>query len=150
MCVCVFFFISAEDIEILCQRKIISKTQDCHYSLLFLRPPDTKSLDETQIWSNLQMELYCDSSLWASRDSRSLWGQRLKLKLSNSFLSRIWIFLPFIGKLSAWFRGFPKQLVVAQVVWKLLASVRSEQDMARIEKFPHEWSDKRWIDSDIL
>jgi hypothetical protein len=40
-------------------------------------------------------------------------------------------FLPFIRKLTAWFRGFPKQLVVAQVVWKLLASLRPLQDCPR-------------------
>jgi len=121
----VFFYISADYIEILCERKIISKTQDCHYSLLFLRPPDTKSLVEAQIWSNLQKELYYDSSLWVRR------GSRLKLKLSNSFLPRVWILLPFIRELISWFRGFPKQLVLTQVVWKLLASVRSLQDCPR-------------------
>jgi hypothetical protein len=65
------------------------------------------------------------------RGGRSPWRQRLKLKLSNLFLPRIWIFLPFIRKLTAWFRGFPKQLVVAQVVWKLLASVRPLQGYPR-------------------
>jgi hypothetical protein len=88
----------------------------------------------------------CDVAVILPKGNDSNWSYQIR------FCRRIWIFLPFVRKLIARFRGFPKQLVVLRWFGKSLypsGLYRAAQDMARIEKFPHEWSDTLWIDSEI-